>query len=142
MALWKHFISRLPLDYTLNRPIETGKLQKAEELLGVSFPDELVSLLKMTNGINDTFGDHLIWPADRIIEENLDMRCTDCFKPFDCLLFIAGAGNGDLFAYSILNGSIRKNDIYVWNHIDDSRIWVAPSLKSFIKGWIDGTITI
>jgi cell wall assembly regulator SMI1 len=95
MALWKHFISRLPQDYTLNRPIETGKLQKAEELLGVSFPDELVSLLKMTNGINDTFGDHLIWPADRIIEENLDMRCTDCFKPFDCLLFIAGAGNGD-----------------------------------------------
>jgi len=68
MALWKHFIDRLPQDYTLNRPIETGKLQKAEELLGVSFPDELVSLLKTTDGINDTFGDHLIWPADRMIE--------------------------------------------------------------------------
>ena len=71
MALWKHFISRLPQDYTLNRPIETGKLQKAEELLGVSFPDELVSLLKMTNGINDTFGDHLIWPADRSLDSLL-----------------------------------------------------------------------
>ncbi|WP_256860121.1 SMI1/KNR4 family protein [Bacillus sonorensis] len=80
--------------------------QKTEELLGVSFPDELVSLLKMTDGINDTFGDHLIWPADRIIEENRDLRGTDCFKPFDYLLFIADAGNGDLFAYSILNGSI------------------------------------
>ncbi|MDI5791405.1 hypothetical protein PO124_32560 [Bacillus licheniformis] len=90
----------MPQDYTLNRPIETGKLQKAEELLGVSFLMNW-SAFKMTNGINDTFGDHLIWPADRIIEENLDMRCTDCFKPFDCLLFIAGAGNGDLFAYSI-----------------------------------------
>ncbi|WP_458117706.1 SMI1/KNR4 family protein [Bacillus sp. PK6-026] len=55
--MWKHFIERLPQDYTLNRPIETEELQKAEELLGVSFPDELVSLLKTTDGINDTFGD-------------------------------------------------------------------------------------
>ncbi|WP_367304837.1 SMI1/KNR4 family protein [Bacillus paralicheniformis] len=50
IALWKHFIERLPQDYTLNRPIETEELQKAEELLGVSFPDELVSLLKTTDG--------------------------------------------------------------------------------------------
>ncbi|WP_338390451.1 hypothetical protein [Bacillus haynesii] len=49
----------------------------------------------MTDGINDTFGDHLIWPSDRIIEENRDMRGADCFKPFDCLLCIAGAGNGN-----------------------------------------------
>nr|WP_239693248.1 SMI1/KNR4 family protein [Bacillus haynesii] len=93
--MWKHFIIRLPQDYTLNRPIETEKLRKAKKLLGVSFPDELVSLLKMTDGINDIFGDHFIWPSDRITEENRDMRGADCFKPFDCLLFIAGAGNGN-----------------------------------------------
>ncbi|MCY7850535.1 SMI1/KNR4 family protein [Bacillus haynesii] len=44
------------------------KLRKAEELLGVSFPDELVSLLKMTDGINDIFGDHLTeWGIYRLI---------------------------------------------------------------------------
>ncbi|WFA05342.1 hypothetical protein [Bacillus sp. HSf4] len=42
--------------------------QKTEELLGVSFLDELVSLLKMTDGINDTFGDHLPeWGIYRLI---------------------------------------------------------------------------
>ncbi|CAI8713500.1 Alpha/beta hydrolase [Bacillus sp. IT-79MI2] len=31
---------------------------------------------------------------------------------------------------------------YVWNHEDDSRTWVAPSLKQFIEWWSDGTISI
>ncbi|MCI4130184.1 SMI1/KNR4 family protein [Bacillus haynesii] len=93
--MWKHFISRLPQDYTLNRPIENRKASESRRTPRRLFPDELVSLFKMTDGINDTFGDHLIWPSDRIIEENRDMRGADCFKPFDCLLFIAGAGNGD-----------------------------------------------
>lgn len=60
--------------------------------------------------------------------------------PFDCLLFFADAGNGEQFAYSIQDGLIRKDDIYVWNHEDDSRTWVAPSLKKFIQWGLEGII--
>ncbi|PEE41435.1 SMI1/KNR4 family protein [Bacillus pseudomycoides] len=76
------------------------------------------------------------------VKNQTNQEISGLYMPFDCLLFIADAGNGDLFAYSILNGSIQKDDIYVWNHENDSRTWVAPSLKKFIKWWSDGTISV
>ncbi len=67
----------------------------------------------------------------------------DIYMPFDNLLFFSDAGNGDLFCYAILkNGTIEKTDIYVWNHEDDSRTWVAASLKHFIEGWITSEIGV
>ncbi len=88
--------------------------------------------MKETDGINDEYGNYLVWSTSRIIEENSNVRNYEDFKdlymPFECLLFIADAGNGDLFAYSILNGVIQKDDIYIWNHENDSRTWVAPFL--------------
>jgi hypothetical protein len=30
--------------------------------------------------------------------------------PFDHLLFVSDAGNGDLFGYAVLNGVVRKTD--------------------------------
>jgi len=62
--------------------------------------------------------------------------------PFDCLLFFADAGNGNQFAYLILNGEIRRNDVFVWNHENDSRVWVASSMKQFIEWWLNGTINV
>ncbi len=65
--------------------------------------------------------------------------------PFDCLLFFADGGNGDLFGYSILNGIVQRDDIYVWNHENDSRTWVAPSLKIFsgvVGEWKDNNLNI
>ena len=43
---------------------------------------------------------------------------------------------------AILNGSIQNEDIYVWNHEDDSRTWLACSLEDFIKGRITSAISI
>ncbi|KKB73203.1 MULTISPECIES: SMI1/KNR4 family protein [Bacillus] len=140
--MWRDF----PGKYTYNKPAETAKLEEIKQTFNIDLPEELESLLKETDGINDEFGCHLIWSADRIIDENKELRNSEIFKdlymPFDCLLFIADAGNGDLFGYSILNGSIQRDDIYVWNHEDDSRTWVAPTLKQFIEWWIDGKILI
>ncbi|WP_025147863.1 MULTISPECIES: SMI1/KNR4 family protein [Bacillus] len=51
-------------------------------------------------------------------------------------------GNGDLFGYSILNGIVQRDDIHVWNHENDSRTWVAPSLETFMEWWESGKITI
>ncbi|MEC1263015.1 SMI1/KNR4 family protein [Bacillus swezeyi] len=144
--MWRHLIRRLSEEYTFNKPSQTARLEEIKRKLNIQLPNELESLLKETDGINDEFDCPLIWSADRIIEENEELRNGEVFKdiymPFDCLLFIADAGNGDLFAYSILNGSIQKDDIYVWNHEDDSRTWVAPSLKQFIEWWIDGKVQI
>ncbi|EFV76473.1 SMI1/KNR4 family protein [Cytobacillus pseudoceanisediminis] len=89
----------------------------------------------------------IIWSTHQIIKDNLFYRNFEGYRdinmPFDNLFFFSDAGNGDLFCYAILkNGNIEKNDIYVWNHENDSRTWVAASLKHFIEGWITGKIDI
>lgn len=66
----------------------------------------------------------------------------DIYMPFDHLLFFSDAGNGDLLGYRILNGSIQDNEIFAWNHEDDSRTWISSSLENFLKGWITGEITV
>jgi hypothetical protein len=144
--MWKNFVRNTSEDYVFNEPATTKKIEEIKKKFNVELPNELLNLLKETDGVNDEFGCHLIWSTSRIIEENENLRNYEDFKdlymPFDCLLFFADAGNGDLFAYSILNGSVQKDDIYVWNHEDDSRTWVAPSLKKFIEWWTDGTINV
>lgn len=95
---------------------------------------------------NNCFDCPLIWSTSQIVEGNVFFRnfddYKDIFMPFNNLLFFSDAGNGDLFAFAILNGSIRKGDIYVWNHEDDSRMWIASSLEEFIRGWSTGKISI
>ncbi|MBE9915194.1 SMI1/KNR4 family protein [Paenibacillus donghaensis] len=144
--MWKNFIGSISEDYVFNEPSAAKKIEEIKNKFNIELPDELQSLLEETDGVKDEYGCYLIWSISRIIEENSRLRSyeeyKDLYMPFDCLLFVADAGNGDLFAYSILNGSIQKNDIYVWNHEDDSRTWVAPSLKKFIEWWSDGTISI
>ncbi|USK47889.1 SMI1/KNR4 family protein [Bacillus sp. CMF12] len=66
----------------------------------------------------------------------------DFIKPLDLFLFFSDVGNGDFFGFSIVNGSIQNEDIYVWNHEDDSRSVIALSLEEFIKGWTVGEFSI
>jgi hypothetical protein len=85
--------------------------------------------------------------VQRIAEDNLRFRSNKDFKslymPFSDLLFIADAGNGDQFAFPIdADGAIRRPDVFVWNHEDDSRTWVAPSLKRYFEWWISGQIKL
>ena len=59
--------------------------------------------------------------------------------PFGPLLFFADAGNGDLFA---LLSRIDRSDVFAWNHEDDSRTWVAPSLAKYLKWLLTGQIKL
>jgi hypothetical protein len=128
-----------------SEPANLESIEIVEEKLGIEFHDELRSLLLETNGIREWMktdkweGEtgYLVFSLDKIEEENLCIRSLDVnrdnYMPFENLLFIAPAGNGDLFGYSINNGQIRRSDIFVWNHEDDSRVNVAPSLKRFLE---------
>ena len=134
-------------------PVDKATLVEVQAVLRAPLPDELVSLLEESNGVDQVMDiggrqsvvGSLIWPAQRIREDNLKLRTSrdyrDLYMPFDHLLFFADAGNGDLFGYAVLDGQVRKSDIYVWNHEDDSRKWVAPSLKTFIEWSLSGKIT-
>ena len=110
-----------------------------EQHLGVALPDNLKDLLDETNGVLVDFGPHLIWTTDEIVRRNLELRRTlsyqDVYMPFEHLNFFADAGgDGIQFAFGIIQGQIKREDVYSWNPYNDSREWQAPSLNTYVDG--------
>jgi len=159
---WKEYIeTQLNLNnvskYRCNSPATQEVLIALKERFELShLPDKLEELYRQTDGIDEllyfeekgelTKTGELIWQIEKVIETNNTCRTApyfkDIYKPLDQLLFISDAGNGDMFGYKTINGKFDGSDIYVWDHEDDSRNWVAPNLTKFIEGWTNGRITI
>lgn len=78
----------------------------------------------------------LLWNTQRIASDNAyfrnDADVRESFMPFAGLVFFADAGNGDQFAVS-LSGN---HEVYAWNHEDDSRAWVAPTVMRYLEEWM------
>ncbi|MCC9602254.1 SMI1/KNR4 family protein [Stieleria sp. JC731] len=144
--MWKELIANLTDEAEFASPATPDSISSVETLLGVRLPEDLSALLAESNGVVGEYGVDRIWNTERIERENNELRTEGDYKslymPFDHLLFFADAGNGDLFGYAILDGEIRKDDIYAWDHEDDSRKWVAGSLRGYIQTWLDGSLEI
>ena len=144
--MWKEFINGISDTCKFEQPVSEKEILVTENELNFKLPSDLKNLLYETNGVKGDYALDLIWSLERIKKDNLSFRSSNDFKelymPFDSLLFFGDAGNGDQFAFTILNGTSSKDDIFVWNHEDDSRMWIAPSLKIFIEWWLNGTISI
>ncbi|MFF2878513.1 SMI1/KNR4 family protein [Gottfriedia sp. NPDC057991] len=142
--MWKNLIIKVSEEPLFNEPATQVQLEEINEKFNLEITNELANLLKETNGFDS--GGVRFWSSNEIIEENVERRTLevykDCYMSFDSLLFFADAGNGDFFGFSIINGHIQKDDIYVWNHEDDSRTWIAPSLEEFFIWWSEGSISI
>jgi hypothetical protein len=127
----------------LPTPASQAPLLRCATVLGRPLPADLAALLRESNGIEGEYGAGLIWSAERIVSENrarrADSGCAALSMPFDPLLFFADTGNGDLFA--LLSG-LGRPDVFIWNHENDSRTWVAPSLAEYLEGWLTGRITV
>jgi hypothetical protein len=113
----------------------------------VLLPASLKELLAESNGVLATYGTHLIWTTGEIVCTNGEMRMSPSYQerymPFEPLLFFADAGvDGILFAFGIIQGQIKREDIYSWNPSEDSREWNAPSLKTYIDWWLGGKLKV
>jgi hypothetical protein len=144
--MWMELIKELTNDCKFRVSVSESQLLEVEDSLNVKLPDTLKELLLESNGVIGEYGCEIVWTLERIKKDNIEFRNNldfkDLYMPFDHLLFFSDAGNGDQFAYPILNGKIMKEDIYVWNHEDDSRTWISSNLSSFIRGWLNGAISV
>lgn len=144
--MWKQYIQLATTGYHFTEPAVKSDISQIKEKLLVDLPTDLLELLSETNGVFDEFNCPLVWSTNQIIKDNLFFRnfndYKDIYMPFDHLLFFSDAGNGDLFGFAILNGSIQRDDVFVWDHESDSRKWVASSLKDFIEGWANSRISV
>lgn len=144
--MWRTFIQSLSGDCTFSSPAAADAIAAAQRSLQVEFPVELLELLSESDGVRGQYELGLIWPLERIVADNLSYRANPDFReiymPFECLLFFGDAGNGDQFAFSICAGVIRRDDVFAWEHEDDSRSWVAPSLRMYLDWWLTGRIKL
>lgn len=153
---WLHYIKQLKpqdpgIEFQFHSPVQADTLFELQKCFKINeLPNELLELYTQTNGIDEkldgTVIGEFIWSVERVIESNLDQRnypsYKDIYMSFDQLLFFSDAGNGDLFGFSTLNGKFDRSDIFIWDHEDDSRTWVAPNLATFIEWWNNGKIEI
>ncbi len=144
--MWRELIEALNPNHTFFDAATSEQISDLENEVAVKLPEELRNLLLESNGIWGEYQLGLIWSTEEIQKRNLEMRTLktykDIYMPFDNLLFIADAGNGDLFAYTIIQGEISRADIFAWSHENDSRIWVAPSLEKYLEWWLGGKIQL
>ena len=141
--MWEAMISELCPEATFENGATVDQIRAAGEALGTEFPDQLVSLLLESNGVDGEYGHGLVWPVERIVADNLLFRTSadflELYMPFDPLLFFADAGNGDQFAFPTIP---RKDEVFVWDHESDSRMWAAQDLRQYIRRWMDGTLKV
>lgn len=140
--MWRDFLRELSPEVTLAEPASAEAIARAEEALGVAFPPALRELLLETDGVAAEYGTDVLWPVERIVEDNLMFRSTpdfaELYMPFDALLFFGDAGDGDQFAFPVLAGEVRRPDVFVWDHENDSRSWAAGSLRAFYEQRLGG----
>jgi len=62
------------------------------------------------------------------------------YRGLDEVLFIGGNGCGDYYSYIITDGIIASNKIILWEHEDNSLIFVANGLSELIEKYYEDKI--
>jgi hypothetical protein len=133
-------------------PASRQDIDVCQRNLGAIFPGELKQLLLQTNGVSEQLttqegeinSGFFLFSAKHILETNIFQRTHtgDYTMPLDCILFFAEDGIGDYFGFAVIKGKVPHSRIYFWDHEDDSRRSIAPSLHYFIENWKLGKIKV
>jgi len=150
--VWREFIQELkvtaqyPLEMMFTDGVNEKQIQALAEELGVRLPKDLEALLHESDGVSDQYGLKIIWSVREISQYNREMRILlhykEIYMSFDDLLFFADAGNGDRFAFPIIDGKVKEQAVFAWDHEDDSRWKVAFSLRSYLERLLSGKIKL
>lgn len=131
--MWREVAGQAFSEAEFSGPVDSARVAAAERRLGCALPSELVSLHQETDGIVGHYGVGTVWPLERIVEDNLrfwsDRTFATLYMPFGPLLFFGDNGGGDQFAFV---RTPPRADIFVWEHEDDSRRWVARDLQDYL----------
>ena len=134
-VIYKELISKTN-NIKPNNPATKKQISDVENSLGCKLPNDLKEFLLEMNGDN-----WLIFSTEQITEINLSVRKLDCFMPLNCLLFFGGNGCGDYYGYPITaQDGVRDDNVFMWEHEVDNRIWKANNLEDAIKKYYNDEI--
>ncbi|MGA5081521.1 SMI1/KNR4 family protein [Streptomyces griseoincarnatus] len=130
----REIFAGVPGEAELRVPLDGAALGAAERRLGRAVPAQLGALLRETDGVADAYGTDVVWPLAHIVEQNLLFWSGETFAglymPFDSLLFFGDNGGGDQFALVV---APERDDVFVWDHETDSRMWVAGGIDEYLR---------
>jgi SMI1-KNR4 cell-wall len=128
--MWRELVSEFP-EAELHDPTARDALATLEGQLGQRLPDSLRELLTEANGIEADYGVETVWTTEKNPrrEPAIPPQHRISQSAFEVLLF-RRQGGGDQFAFV---RTPARDDFFVWDHETDSRTWVAPSLKGYLR---------
>lgn len=127
---WRSLADRFGLQ--LGPAAAQPQIDAARRELGHPLSPQLTSLYSETDGLFDEWGYAYVLPIADVVARNHDLRTDVAYRstymPFGSLVFFGQLGNGDLFGHPVLPERVR-DDVFVWDHEDDSRNWYAPDVS-------------
>lgn len=109
------------------------EIAAAEKELGVSFPLELIGLLKKSNGVKTRSGKSLIWSTSELVAKNkfywTNPQFNQQYMPLKHLLFFSDVWDVVLFCYPIFQKACDERSwIFYWNKENDARDYAKFNL--------------
>ena len=132
--MWRQAAQQTYPDVAFRDPASEDQLIEAERRLGREIPTELKQLLLESNGVLGQTSIGTVWSIDQVIDRNLSFwsnpSFAELYMPFESFLFFGDNGGGDHFA---LVQRPPRPDVFVWEHENDSRRWVANDLLDYLQ---------
>ncbi|MEU9161915.1 SMI1/KNR4 family protein [Streptomyces sp. NPDC048424] len=130
--MWRELVGHYD-EVEWEEPASEQDLRELELQLGQALPAPLRELLLECDGVVDEDGTDVVWSAAQIGLKNGEFRSGGDFSalymPFDALMFFGDNGGGDQFAFV---RTPQRSDVFVWDHENDSRTWVAADLETYL----------
>ena len=122
-------------------------LARAASALKTTFPEELKALLTECNGVTEVMAidgqpvetSWLIWTLEEIVRWQSEPGRADPGPPSSWLVFANAGADGIVFGY---DRALSGDGIWAWYPNEQRGENVAPSLSSFLRGWITGKVTV
>jgi len=132
--MWRDMVAAMHPAAALFPPTDLDTIRAAEATLGQPLPEDLIAFLLECDGVEGSFGTGVVWPVERIAQDNRRMRHStehaQRFMPLDPLLFFADDGARQ--HYGVVREPLR-DDVFVWDRADDSRRWFARNLEEYLR---------
>jgi hypothetical protein len=123
-------------EFSPTAPASDESIAICEHRLGRKLPEGLRSLYLECNGIDALYRKPVMCIED-IVARNEELRSNAAYSglymPFENLFFFGEEGNGDLYGFAVRkDGTYAYENVFEWNHENDSRSWKANGLKDLL----------
>jgi hypothetical protein len=105
----------------------------AERVLGSRLSESLRDLYAHSDGLTDEWGYAYVLPISELRQQNQYFRMAfgDLYMSFDDLILFGQLGNGDMLFQPRVPQD--NENVFVWDHEDDSRAWRATDVADALR---------